>query len=91
MKRNDIEQILIENILIGRLEIERSELEMVDKEISIFDDEGLDLDSVEALDIVAGLEQEFNITIDELHHDLMTDILFNIDSIVEYIDQRLND
>ncbi len=91
MRRDNIEKILIENILVGRLEIEKEEIEELDSEISIFDDEGLDLDSVEALDIVAGLEQEFSITIDELHNDLMIDILYNIESIVDYVYARLND
>ncbi|MED3645305.1 phosphopantetheine-binding protein [Halalkalibacterium halodurans] len=59
---SEIKEIIKVNILIERLELEDIEADEIEDEEPLFGD-GLGLDSVEALDVVAGVEAEFGVKV----------------------------
>lgn len=63
MKYNmeEIKDILKKKVLIERLELDDVEPSDISDTENLFDEEGLALDSVEALDIMTGISEEFGI------------------------------
>ncbi|UFK69235.1 acyl carrier protein [Limosilactobacillus reuteri] len=57
----EIKDILKEKVLIERLELDDVEPNDISDNENLFDEEGLALDSVEALDIMTGISEEFGI------------------------------
>ncbi|MRG90114.1 acyl carrier protein (plasmid) [Limosilactobacillus reuteri] len=57
----EIKDILKEKVLIERLELDDVEPDDISDNENLFDEEGLALDSVEALDIMTGISEEFGI------------------------------
>lgn len=57
----EIKDILKEKVLIERLELDDVEPDDISDDENLFDEEGLALDSVEALDIMTGISEEFGI------------------------------
>lgn len=57
----EIKNILKEKVLIERLELDDVEPSDISDGENLFDEDGLALDSVEALDIMTGISEEFGI------------------------------
>lgn len=77
----------IVKMLEERLNLEFEDPTNVDGQLNLFDngiEEGYGLDSVDALEIVVGLKNEFNISLRD--EDNFQDIMKNIDSLVDYVD-----
>lgn len=81
------DQELKENI--KRLIVERLKLEMEPSEIGDSDPlfgEGLGLDSIDALELVLGLEQEFGVKIED--EEVGAEALSSVDSLAEFVRQK---
>lgn len=86
----EIKTIIKETILIERLELEDITPEDIKDDMQLFGD-GLGLDSVEGLEVVAGLEDLFNIKI-SLHGRNLDDILrdfYSVETIAAYVNRLL--
>lgn len=86
----EIKTIIKETILIERLELEDLTPEDIKDDMQLFGD-GLGLDSVEGLEVVAGLEDLFNIKI-SLHGRNLDDILrdfYSVETIATYVNRLL--
>lgn len=79
-----IKQVIKEDILIKRLELEEITAEEIEDEMPLFG-EGLGLDSVEALDIIAGLEQFFGIKLQGVAPKEFKAHLYSVQTIAEYV------
>lgn len=82
----DIEE-RIKRILISRLEIQPSTVAESDSHTPLFG-RGIGLDSVEALALIVGIEEEFDIEIPD--EDLTVDLFQSIASLAEYVSQRVS-
>lgn len=74
---------------IKRLIVERLKLEMEPSEIGDSDPlfgEGLGLDSIDALELVLGLEQEFGVKIED--EEVGAEALFSVDSLAEFVREK---
>lgn len=76
----------IKQILISDLEIEPNMLAGCDSTTPLLG-RGIGLDSVETLTLVAGIEREFDIQIDD--DELTADLFQNIGSLVEYVLKKM--
>jgi len=76
----------IKEILISELEIKPSVLATCDSSTPLLG-KGIGLDSVETLSLVAGIEKEFDIQIDD--DDLKVDLFKNIGTLAEYVLKKL--
>lgn len=78
-------------MIIDRLDLEDVETENFDYDMQIFateDEEGLGLDSVDALEIVVGLKKDFNVVVDENEMDAFK----SINALAQYVrDKRENE
>lgn len=75
----------IKQLLVQRLKLERDASSIGDDE-PLFGPEGLGLDSIDALELVLGLEQEFGVTIDD--QQVGSQVLSTVNSIVAFIDEK---
>lgn len=57
----EVKNILKEKVLIERLELDDVTPNEISDNENLFDEEGLALDSVEALDIMTGISEEFGV------------------------------
>ncbi len=74
---------------IKRLIVERLKLEMEPSEIGDSDPlfgEGLGLDSIDALELVLGLEQELGVKIED--EEVGAEALFSVDSLAEFVREK---
>ncbi len=75
---------------IKRLIVERLKLEMEPSEIGdadpLFGGEGLGLDSIDALELVLGLEQEFGVKIED--EEVGAEALSSVDTLADFVRQK---
>ncbi len=78
-------------MIIDRLDLEDVDTENFDYDMQIFateDEEGLGLDSVDALEIVVGLKKDFDVVVDEGEMDAFK----SINALAQYVrDKRANE
>ncbi len=79
-----IKQVIKEDILIKRLELEDITAEEIEDNTPLFG-EGLGLDSVEALDVVAGLEQSFGVKLQGVSPKEFQKHLYSVETIAQYV------
>lgn len=79
-----IKQIIKEDILINRLELEDVTPEEIGDAEPLFG-EGLGLDSVEALDVVAGVEQLFGIKLQGISPQEFKKHLYSVDTLAQFV------
>ena len=72
-------------LLVRRLKLERDPASIGDDE-PLFGPEGLGLDSIDALELVLGLEQEFGVSIDD--QQVGSQVLSTVNSIVQFIAEK---
>lgn len=75
----------IKLLLVQRLKLEREASSIGDDE-PLFGPEGLGLDSIDALELVLGIEQEFAVTIDD--QQVGSQVLSTVSSIVAFISEK---
>ena len=72
---------------ICRLIVDRLKLEIdpasIDPAASLFTEEGLGLDSIDALELVLGVEQELGVRIDD--EDVGAEALASVDALAEFV------
>jgi acyl carrier protein len=78
----------IKQILISDLEIEPSILATSDSSTPLLG-RGIGLDSVETLTLVAGIEREFDIEIED--DDLTVELFNSIGTLAEYVSQKITE
>ena len=74
-------------MIIERLDLEDVDLENFDYDMQIFateDEEGLGLDSVDALEIVVGLKKDFDVVVDEDEMEAFR----SINTLADYVRQK---
>jgi acyl carrier protein len=72
----------VKKLLVERLKLEREASSIGDDE-PLFGPEGLGLDSIDALELVLGLEQEFGVTIDD--QQVGSQVLSTVNTIVDFV------
>lgn len=72
----------IKALLVDRLKLERDAASIGDDE-PLFGPEGLGLDSIDALELVLGIEQEFGVAIDDQQSG--SEVLATVNSIAEFV------
>jgi acyl carrier protein len=85
----EIKQIIKQDILIDRLELEDITAEEIDDNEPLFG-AGLGLDSVEALDVVAGLEEEFNVKLSGISQEELANHFSSVQKLAQFIFNLLN-
>lgn len=85
MNNSEIRRIIKEKILIERLELEDIDLnDIIDTE-PLFGD-GLGLDSVEALDVAAGVKEEFQVEFPKMEQGESHKHFHSVESLAEFIE-----
>lgn len=84
----EIKQIIKQDILIDRLELEDITAEEIEDQDPLFG-EGLGLDSVEALDVVAGLEAEFGVKLQGMDQDQIRTHFYSVDTLSKFVHEQL--
>lgn len=90
MNLYEIKEVFKEKVLIDRLELEKSEVNDISDEDNLFDESGLALDSVEALDIVTGISDIFELDTSKISQEDLSTGFQTINQIAEYIEKELN-
>ncbi|NLQ87590.1 acyl carrier protein [Streptococcus mutans] len=89
MTKEEIIKTIKEKVLIERLELEDIEPEEIDDAAPLFG-EGLGLDSVEALDVVVGVEEEFGVQVPKQMGEEMQEKFYSVNSLADFISEMLN-
>jgi len=77
-------QVIKKEILIDRLELEDISPEEIEDHTPLFG-EGLGLDSVEALDVVAGVEQIFGIKVQGISPEEFKKHLYSVETLAQFV------
>jgi len=80
----DIKSTIKEVILIERLELEDITAAEINDQASLFGD-GLGLDSVEALDVVAGLEEEFGVKLQGMTEEEIREHFYSVETLASFV------
>ncbi|MGG3891724.1 phosphopantetheine-binding protein [Metabacillus fastidiosus] len=88
MNIEEIKNIIKQKILIDRLELEDITAEEIDDKDPLFI-EGLGLDSVEALDVVAGLEEEFKIKVQGMPEEQTREHFYSVETLSKFVFSQL--
>ena len=75
----------VKQLLVERLKLERTAASIGDDE-PLFGPEGLGLDSIDALELVLGLEQRYGVTIDD--QQVGSQVLATVNSIVQFLSEK---
>lgn len=81
--RRRIKDLIVDRL---KLEVEASEIE---DEQPLFGDEGLGLDSIDALELVLGVEQELGVKIDD--EEVGSQALESVAALADFVAQRRSD
>lgn len=87
---NEIKEIIKVKILIERLELEDIRADEIEDEEPLFGD-GLGLDSVEALDVVAGVEAEFGIKLQGLEEEEIRKHFYSVATLAAFVEEQLKE
>lgn len=85
----EIKHAIKQNILIDRLELEDITAEEIDDNDPLFG-EGLGLDSVEALDVVAGLEAEFGVKLQGMDQEEIRKHFYSVETLSKFVSEQLS-
>ena len=88
MNIEEIKNVIKQNILIERLELEDITADEIDDNEPLFM-EGLGLDSVEALDVVAGLEEIFKIKVQGMSDDQTSEHFYSVETLSKFVLSQL--
>jgi acyl carrier protein len=88
MSINEIKNVIKQDILIGRLELEGVTVNDIIDDAPLFGD-GLGLDSVEALDIVAGIKTTFGIDLTGMAPEDLRSHFFSVQTLAAFVENRL--
>ncbi|WP_160036900.1 phosphopantetheine-binding protein [Paenibacillus sp. An7] len=86
---NEIKQIIKQNILIDRLDLEDITAEDIQDNDPLFG-EGLGLDSVEALDVVAGIESEFGVKLQGMDQEAIRKHFHSVEALSQFVSEQLS-
>ncbi|MEM1177829.1 MAG: phosphopantetheine-binding protein [Acidobacteriota bacterium] len=78
----------IRNTIVDRLKLEVAASDINDA-APLFGDEGLGLDSIDALELVLGIEQEFGVRIED--EEVGSKALASVESLAEFIASQSSD
>lgn len=75
----------IRRLIVDRLKLD-IDVDTIDESAPLFSEEGLGLDSIDALELVLGIEQELGVRIDD--EDVGAQALASIDALAEFVEAR---
>ncbi len=75
----------IKRLIVDRLKLEMEPSELGDAD-PLFGGEGLGLDSIDALELVLGLEQEFGVKIED--EEVGAEALSSVDTLAEFVRRK---
>lgn len=90
MKIVEIKKIIKEKILVERLELEDITPDEIDENMPLFGD-GLGLDSIEALDVIAGIEEEFGVKVQGMSHGDIQEHFHSVEKLSLFIESQLKE
>jgi acyl carrier protein len=80
----EIKETVKQKLLVERLELEDVTAVDIDDEMPLFG-EGLGLDSVEAFEIMVGLEEVFGVMVEGIPAEQLKEHMHNVESIAQFI------
>ncbi|QHW32319.1 acyl carrier protein [Paenibacillus rhizovicinus] len=86
----EIKETVKQKLLIERLELEDVTAADIDDDMPLFG-EGLGLDSVEAFEIMVGLEVVFGVMVEGIAADQLKEHLYNASSIAKFIEASVRE
>ncbi|AVB08631.1 phosphopantetheine-binding protein [Bacillus velezensis] len=86
----EIKKIIKEKILVERLELEDITPDEIDENMPLFGD-GLGLDSIEALDVIAGIEEEFGVKVQGMSHGDIQEHFHSVEKLSLFIESQLKE
>jgi len=87
-EKHDTLRLRLKQILVSRLKLERSAESIGDAE-PLFGPEGLGLDSIDALELVLGVEQELGVQIG--NEEVATEALASIEKLAGFLQEKYPD
>lgn len=85
---DQIKEIIKQDILIDRLELEDITADEIDDHAPLFG-EGLGLDSVEALDLIVGLEEEFGVKFEGMKQEEIMKRIYSVETLANFIAPKI--
>ncbi|HDR7355527.1 TPA: acyl carrier protein [Bacillus wiedmannii] len=86
----EIKKVIKEKILVERLELDDVTPDEIDDNMALFGD-GLGLDSIEALDVVAGVEEEFGVKMQGMSHEDIQEHFHSVEKLSLFIESQLKE
>ena len=79
----------IKQLIVERLKLDDVEPAEIGDEEPLFGEEGLGLDSIDALELVLGIEQSFGVRIED--EEVGAQVLANVEALARFVDERRED
>jgi acyl carrier protein len=81
----EMKRTVKEKLIVERLELEDVTAEDIDDEMPLFG-EGLRLDSIEAFEVMVGMEAVFGVMVEGIPAEQLKEHLYNVESIARFIE-----
>ncbi|MEM9553277.1 MAG: phosphopantetheine-binding protein [Acidobacteriota bacterium] len=78
----------IKHMIVDRLKLE-IEPDSIDSAEPLFGDEGLGLDSIDALELVLGIERELGVAIDD--EEMGSEAMASVQALADFVEERRGD
>jgi acyl carrier protein len=86
---DEIILFLKRDVLIGRLEMECESPDELDADEPLFEPEGLGLDSIESLELMAALEGTYHVSFQGMKEEQLREALYSIRSLAIFVDKLM--
>jgi acyl carrier protein len=86
----EMKQTVKEKLIVERLELEDVTAADIDDEMPLFG-EGLGLDSVEAFEVMVGMEAVFGVMVEGIPAEQLKEHLYNVESIARFIEASVRE
>lgn len=86
---DEIVLFLKQDVLIGRLEMECESPDEINADEPLFEPEGLGLDSIESLELMAALEGTYKVSFQGMKEEQLREAMYSIRSLAIFVDALL--
>lgn len=86
----EIKGVVKQKLLVERLELEDTTADDIDDNMQLFGD-GLGLDSVEAFEVMVGMEEVYGVLVEGIPADELKQHLYSVETIATFIQSRLRE
>lgn len=87
---DELKEMIKQLLIVDQLKLEDITAEEIEDEMSLFGD-GLGLDSIEAFEMIIGMEQIFGVNVKNVPADKLKEHMYSVQSLAQFLKNEMNE